>query len=65
VQVHAENPISGVITHTNSAYFVFVALDEKGLATPVPGLLLETDEQRALFAEGKARQAERLRRAGR
>ena len=28
VQVHAENPISGVITHTNSAYFVFVALDE-------------------------------------
>src|SRR5688500_8907650 len=30
VNVHAEEPISGVITHTNSAYFVFVALDEKG-----------------------------------
>ncbi len=65
VQVHAENPISGIITHTNSAYFVFVALDEQGLAAPVPGLLLETDEERAAFEDGRARQAERLRRAGR
>lgn len=65
VQVHAENPISGVITHTNSAYFVFVALDEKGATTPVPGLLLETDAEREAFAEGRERQAVRLGRAGR
>lgn len=65
VQVHAENPISGVITHTNSAYFVFVALDPQGVATFVPGLELETDEQRTAFAEGQARQAARLLRARR
>ncbi|MEY2932843.1 MAG: hypothetical protein RL033_3592 [Pseudomonadota bacterium] len=65
VQVHAENPITGVITHTNSAYFVFVALDEKGVATTVPPLVLETEGERAAFAEGQARQTERLRRAGR
>jgi acyl-CoA hydrolase len=65
VQVHAENPISGVITHTNSAYFVFVALDAQGVATGVPGLELETDEQRAAFAEGQARQSARLLRARR
>jgi acyl-CoA hydrolase len=65
VQVHAENPISGVITHTNSAYFVFVALDPAGVATSVPGLELETDEQRSAFAEGQARQSARLLRARR
>ena len=65
VQVHAENPISGVITHTNSAYFVFVALDTQGLATAVPGLELESEEQRVAFAEGQARQAARLLRARR
>jgi acyl-CoA hydrolase len=65
VQVHAENPISGVITHTNSAYFVFVALDAQGLATGVPGLELESEEQRVAFAEGQARQSARLLRARR
>jgi uncharacterized protein (TIGR00369 family) len=60
VDVHAENPISGVITHTNSAHFVFVALDEKGMATPVPELELGNDEERAEFAEAKARQARRV-----
>jgi acyl-CoA hydrolase len=65
VQVHAENPITGVITHTNSAYFVFVALDEEGVATTVPRLVPETEAERAAFAEGQARQSDRLRRVGR
>jgi acyl-CoA hydrolase len=65
VDVHAENPISGRVTHTNSAHFVFVALDQNGLATPVPGLELETDAERAAFAEGQARQNARLLRARR
>ena len=63
VSVHAENPISGVITHTNSAYFVFVALDEGGAAVPAPELELESDDERARFAEGKERQRLRLSRA--
>jgi acyl-CoA hydrolase len=65
VDVHAENPISGQITHTNSAHFVFVALDQNGLATAVPGLELESDAERAAFAEGQARQKTRLQRARR
>lgn len=65
VQVHAENPISGVITHTNSAYFLFVALDQNGVATGVPRLELETEEERSAFAEGQARQSARLLRARR
>lgn len=60
VDVHAENPISGTITHTNSAYFVFVALDETGSATPVPELELLSDDERDRFEDGKRRQAQRI-----
>jgi uncharacterized protein (TIGR00369 family) len=63
VSVHAEDPISGTITHTNSAYFVFVALDERGQVVPVPALELETDEERVRFAEGSERQKLRVARA--
>ena len=35
VQVQAENPISGERTHTNTAYLVYVALDDNGKPTPV------------------------------
>jgi acyl-CoA hydrolase len=65
VHVLAENPISGAVTHTNSAYFVFVALDASGVATSVPALELETEEERAAFAEAQARQSARLLRARR
>src|SRR6266498_5302026 len=33
VQVHAENPITGEQTHTNTAYLVYVALDEDRKST--------------------------------
>jgi uncharacterized protein (TIGR00369 family) len=65
VNVHAEEPISGVITHTNSAYFVFVALDENGQATKVPDIEFEDDEERARFAEAAERQKLRLARSKR
>ncbi|HWA74623.1 MAG TPA: acyl-CoA thioesterase [Polyangiaceae bacterium] len=62
VQVHAENLITGDITHTNSAHLVFVALGEDGRPCAVPALELETDEDRRAHAEGVLRQAERLAR---
>jgi len=61
VVVTAEDVLTGVITHTNTAYFVYVALDEEGRPTPVPPLILETDEQRERYARAKARQAHRLK----
>lgn len=63
VDVHAEDPIRGIVTHTNSAYFVFVALDEQGRPTTVPGLETETEAERAAFAAAEARQAARMSRA--
>jgi acyl-CoA hydrolase len=60
VLVEAENPITGVRTHTNAAYLVYVALDDAGRPTPVPPLLPETEEQRQRLEAGRARQAYRL-----
>ncbi|HEY83876.1 MAG TPA: acyl-CoA thioesterase [Chloroflexi bacterium] len=62
VRVTAENPITGEQTHTNSARLVYVALDDNGRATKVPGLILENDTQRRRWDAAKERQAERLRR---
>lgn len=62
VRVHAENPITGVITHTNSAYLVYVAIDDDGRPTQVPALLLETDEERRRWEQARERQAHRLSR---
>jgi acyl-CoA hydrolase len=60
VKVHAENPITGEVTHTNSAYLVYVAIDDAGKPTEVPPLILETDEDRRRNEEAKQRQAARL-----
>lgn len=60
VQVSAEDPITGERTHTNTAYLVYVALDDHGKPTPVRALLAETPEEERRFAEAKARQARRL-----
>ncbi len=61
VKVHAENPISGEVTHTNSAFLVFVALDDLGRPYPVPELALTNDEEKRRFQEGYERQQHRLR----
>ena len=60
VRVSAENPITGEITHTNSAYLLFVALGDDDKPCPVPGLILTSDEDRRRFEEGQARQRYRL-----
>ncbi|MFA4964769.1 MAG: acyl-CoA thioesterase [Thermoleophilia bacterium] len=60
VRVEAENLGSGVVTHTNSAYLVFVALDDEGRPIPVPALEPLTDEQRHWHAEAAERRRKRL-----
>jgi uncharacterized protein (TIGR00369 family) len=60
VEVIAEDPLSGKRTHTNTAYLVYVALDERGRPTPVPRLIAETDSEKRHMHEGQARQARRL-----
>ena len=63
VQVVAENPITGERTHTNTAYLVYVALDENGNPTQVPPLIPENEAQRQRMEDGKARQAYRKARS--
>ena len=65
VIVEAEDLLTGGITHTNSAYYIFVALDNDGLPTEVPRLELTSDQERRRFEEGRERQRQRLERAGR
>jgi uncharacterized protein (TIGR00369 family) len=61
VRVEAEDLDSGVVTHTNSAYLVLVALDENGRPTTVPALEAQTDEERRRWAAAEARRAARQR----
>jgi acyl-CoA hydrolase len=60
VVVSAEDVITGNVTHTNTAYFVYVALDENGRPVAVPPLICETDEEKARCQRAAQRQAYRL-----
>jgi uncharacterized protein (TIGR00369 family) len=63
VEVHviAENPISGERTSTNTAYLVYVALDDVGRPTPVPPLKAETEEEKFRMEKARERQERRLK----
>lgn len=60
VQVLAENPITGERTHTNTAYLVYVALDDAGHPVPVPPLKAETEDEKRRMEQAKERQKRRL-----
>ena len=60
VQVLAENPVTGEQIHTNNAYLVYVALDDEGRPTNVPGLVTETEEEKERMVQAKKRQAYRI-----
>jgi len=60
VQVLAENPITGEQTHTNTAYLVYVALDDEGRPASVPPLKAETEQDKQKMEQAKERQERRL-----
>jgi uncharacterized protein (TIGR00369 family) len=60
VRVEAENPITGDVRHTASAYLTFVALDENGKPKKVPPLILETEEEKRRYSEAERRRQIRL-----
>lgn len=61
VHVSAENPITGERTYTNTAYLVYVALDDEGRPTTVPPLKAETEEEERRMEKAKERQERRLK----
>ena len=59
VDVHGENPVTGESSHTTTAHLVFVALED-GKPVPVPGLLPESDAEKALHERARQRRIRRL-----
>ena len=61
VRVESENPITGEIRNTASAFLTYVALDESGKPTEVAPLILETDDEKRRNQDAQARRETRLR----
>jgi acyl-CoA hydrolase len=61
VEVFSEETLTGVRRLTSRAFLTFVATDRQGRHQPIPGLLLETEEDRARAAAADQRRADRLK----
>ena len=62
VRIESENPKTGDIYHTSSAYLTFVSLNENGKPRRVDNINLENDNEIRRFNEGKIRHEERKER---
>ncbi len=56
IRVVSEDFRLGIVKHTNTSYFTMVAMDEESRKpVPVPGLILEDEQEIKRFIEGKIR----------
>jgi acyl-CoA hydrolase len=60
VRVESENPSTGEIRHSNTAYLTYVALDEHGRPRLVPQAVAETPAQHRRMREAQQRRTSRL-----
>jgi acyl-CoA hydrolase len=60
VRVEAENPRTGEVRHTSTAYLTMVALDDEGRPAPVPPLAPETESEQRRHREAELRRRNRL-----
>jgi acyl-CoA hydrolase len=61
VEVFSEGTLTGVRQLTSRAFLTFVATDREGHRQPIPGLILETPEEKQRAADADGRRAERLK----
>jgi acyl-CoA hydrolase len=61
VRIEAEDFRTGKARHTASAYLSFVALDPTGKPTPIPQIILETDDEKRRNREARNRRESRLK----
>ncbi len=61
VEVFSEETLTGVRRMTSRAYLTFVSIDRSGGRVPIPGLILETPEEKRKAEEARVRRAERLK----
>ena len=59
VRIESENPKTGSIYHTSSAYLTFVSLNDNGKPQGVPMVTPETDVEKQRFEKGRARHEQR------
>jgi acyl-CoA hydrolase len=60
VRVEAENPVTGEIRHTSTAYLTMVALDDNGEPTQAPPLTLKGPDEERRQREAEVRRRNRL-----
>jgi acyl-CoA hydrolase len=60
VRVAAEEPRTGDVRHTNTAYLTMVALDDHGRPAPVPPLVCRDPEEERREREAQLRRSNRL-----
>ena len=60
VKVWVENPRTGEIRHTSSAYLTFVAIDKEGKRVPIAPVIPSTDEEKRRFDQAGERRKYRL-----
>jgi acyl-CoA hydrolase len=60
VEVYSENFVKGERKHTTTAFLTFVAIDEEGNPTPVPPLIVKTQEERHRYRGAGERRKARL-----
>jgi acyl-CoA hydrolase len=61
VEVFSEETLTGVRRMTSMAYLTFVATDRDGHRVTIPGLILDTDEEKRRAAQADVRRAARLK----
>ena len=59
-RVETEDPVTGIVHHTASAYLTFVALDADNRPRKVPGIIAETAEEKRRNCEAISRRKDRL-----
>ena len=62
VRIESENPKTGTMKHTASAYLTFVSLNEKGKPQRIPPVIPETDVEKRRYLEGEVRYEQRRKR---
>jgi acyl-CoA hydrolase len=60
VRVEAENPLTGGVRHTNSAYLTMVAVDARGRPSDIPALHAESPTERRREHDAQLRREGRL-----
>jgi acyl-CoA hydrolase len=60
VRVEAENPRTGVVRHTNTAYLTMVAVDDEGRPASIPPLRATSADERRRETEAQLRRTNRL-----